>query len=534
MPDYTGGYTGALNSQSQRAYEQANTRWLMDVIAAAQRKRQIDEQQRQQNQKARTTAGQLMLDQAAMDQPPPQAPPPGAPSVPMQPAGAQPGPANVVTAAAPQPPMPQGAPIGPPAGPPPGTMLGSAPTDAAALARMKMLDRAGIPAAVGVGAPPGAGWRASPVASPELGGAPPQGSAAPSGATPMPPPPGGGQPPHIPGQMLSVPKAIEALKKANVPPDQVINVLDQMMPAINAQNKAALDQYKLETQAQKAALDAYRAVMDAKNKESLITSRAERNTREDAKLRIAEAKQQSVSGKNISPETLDMMADQYLAGDKSVATGLGYGNVGAGNRAALRESIARKAKEAGLSGADIASRLIEYQGIAQSERTAGQRSAQVQLAASEANKMADIVLQKSQDFSRTSFQPINKVLATVEKGGGGTAVRGYAAAINSFINAYARAIAPTGVATVSDKDHAREILSLADSQEQLDEIVGVMRQEMGAALAAPKEVRGSLRGEVANRDDGAVREFASEAEAAKAGLKPGTRIKIGGRMGTWQ
>ena len=31
-----------------------------------------------------------------------------------------------------------------------------------------------------------------------------------------------------------------------------------------------------------------------------------------------------------------------------------------------------------------------------------------------------------------------------------------------------------------------------------------------------------------------VREFANESDASKAGLTPGTRVKIGGKMGTWQ
>jgi hypothetical protein len=32
----------------------------------------------------------------------------------------------------------------------------------------------------------------------------------------------------------------------------------------------------------------------------------------------------------------------------------------------------------------------------------------------------------------------------------------------------------------------------------------------------------------------AMPEFATEADAAKANLKPGTKVKIGGKTGTWQ
>ncbi len=55
-----------------------------------------------------------------------------------------------------------------------------------------------------------------------------------------------------PPRVLSVPKAIETLKGMHIPPDQIVRVLDKMMPAINAQNKQAADAFnQLETNAAK-------------------------------------------------------------------------------------------------------------------------------------------------------------------------------------------------------------------------------------------------------------------------------------------
>lgn len=476
---YVGGYSQAVNDETERGSRQA---YIAQVAQALQHQTWLHDQQRAQLERdlrAQAIAGQV----GPMMLQPPQGPPAGPPL---------------------QPPMPGQGSV-PMMMPPPGA--GSAANMMGALAAgpppAPMAPPGGMPAAAPNSPPPEAspGWRPSPAAPPELGGAPPAPSMAPmGGAGPglLPPP----TPPKLPAQMLSIPNAIAAIEKLGITdPAEKSRALDKLMPMIKQQNEDEATRFRL-TNAADAAAEAARAKVMAAGAAQTRAGAAETTAganviRANAAQTIADAKSTSSAGGTLSPETKKLMAERFLAGDKSVVTGLGYGNRGAENRAALQDTITEEARAAGMSGADIAARMAEYHGIMQSERTAGQRSAQVQLAASEANKMADILLTQSQDYNRTQFQPINTVLAAVEKGGGGVAVRKYAASINSFINAYARAIAPTGVATVSDKDHAREILSLADSQEQMEGIMDVLRQEMQAAMAAPKETREALRKEVA-------------------------------------
>lgn len=135
-------------------------------------------------------------------------------------------------------------------------------------------------------------------------------------------------------------------------------------------------------------------------------------------------------------------------------------------------------------------------------RALGTRTAAIEQAASEAREMSSIVLETSEKFERTKFQPINEVLAAYEKKTGGTEVRQFGAAINSYINAYARAVNPSGVATVSDKEHAREMLSTADSHEQVKAIISVLDREMTAAQHSPKNVKDSLRKEITGEGGG--------------------------------
>jgi hypothetical protein len=72
-------------------------------------------------------------------------------------------------------------------------------------------------------------------------------------------------------------------------------------------------------------------------------------------------------------------------------------------------------------------------------------------------------------------------------------VAGLAATLNALVNSYSRAINPTGNPTVSDKNHAREIINTAMAKGQFNEVFTVMQQEMDAAKASPGEAAGILK-----------------------------------------
>ncbi len=251
----------------------------------------------------------------------------------------------------------------------------------------------------------------------------------------------------------------------------------------------------------------------------------------------------------IDDETLTAMAEQYLAGDKSVFQNLGRGAQGAANVVALRQRVTRVAKEAGMSPDQVALAQAEFTGMGAAQRSLGTRSANFGLAEKEAYAMADLVTEASSKVPRTQFMPINKAIMAYENNTGDPQARQFGAALNSFINAYARAVSPIGTPTVSDKDHARSMLSTADSHEALTAIMGQLKREMDAAGAAPGAVQKQIRGRqsemaerVRNRPRGGggnqMPTFGSEADAAaaaKAGkIKPGDRITINGQTGTWQ
>lgn len=152
--------------------------------------------------------------------------------------------------------------------------------------------------------------------------------------------------------------------------------------------------------------------------------------------------------------------------------------------------------------AEMRAGAVELAGQKSQARALGTRTAAIEQAASEAREMSTIVREMSSKVERTKFQPINKVLIAFEKNTGDPTVRQLGASINSYINAYARAVNPSGVATVSDKEHAREMLSTADSDEQVGAILDVLDREMTAAQHSPKNVKESLRKEITGGGEG--------------------------------
>lgn len=152
---------------------------------------------------------------------------------------------------------------------------------------------------------------------------------------------------------------------------------------------------------------------------------------------------------------------------------------------------------------DMRANVTEGVGQKAQARALGTRSAAIEQAASEAREMSHIVLDTSAKFERTNFPAVNKAIVAFEKNTGDTAVRQFGAAINSYVNAYARAVNPSGASTVSDKEHAREMLSTADSPEQVKAIIAVLDQEMTAAQNSPKNVKKSLRQEITGEGGGA-------------------------------
>lgn len=229
MANFSGAAQGFLDFTQQQQQRQMQQAYLAKMQQDQQMARWTQDQKAQALQRslsARTGAGQVMYDQMGT---PPQPPMPGASSPGGTPNGGPP-------------PQPGGQPGGMPPGP--GMM----------------------PPPPGAGAPPGGPqmspapqqppqpmpWRPMPQA--QAGGAPAPGGPPQIGAPP-------GQPAPAPGgdaapggiaqpKPFDLKSIIGTLQKQGVPPDKVMDMLDEMTPIMNANNKAELEQFKVQHQLQ--------------------------------------------------------------------------------------------------------------------------------------------------------------------------------------------------------------------------------------------------------------------------------------------
>lgn len=214
--------------------------------------------------------------------------------------------------------------------------------------------------------------------------------------------------------------------------------------------------------------------------------------------------------------TLSQMADQYIAGDKSVLQGLGYGNMGAANRAALRTAISQKemdrasadfrakngrdpteVEKEGLSqdiGRRLALGIAEFGGLMQAERTGYGRVAQLTMGAQEAKQFTPIAKEASAKVDRTEFPTLNKMELAVMEGTGNTDVINFVEANVALVDAYAQVIG-RGNAQLTDaaRSQAMGLLNTAWTKGQYDTAINAINREIDAALRAPKEMLQTFR-----------------------------------------
>jgi hypothetical protein len=330
------------------------------------------------------------------------------------------------------------------------------------------------------------------------------------------PPPQGLQAPQQQPGPLSFEHAVKLLSDQGLKGADLMAGLQQLQPLLDTQAKlqATQVQQQFTNELKREQLKNVRDNLEEKKREadqraqdrSLDRIDRERAHADSMAMRqesIAIRKQMVGAGAGddakFTPEDLKFLAEQARAGDTSVYQNLGRGAQGAKNIIALRREVMRQTRGEGGTGADVAAANVGYQGEKAGARTAGTKATNVELAAAEAQKTFPLVRQASEALDRTQFPGVNRALQAAQTGTGDPRVLALGTALNTSINAYARAISPSGTPTVHDKEHARELLSTANTPEQLNAVTGMMEKEMSAARRAPKEVMNAQKSRISGR-----------------------------------
>lgn len=201
----------------------------------------------------------------------------------------------------------------------------------------------------------------------------------------------------------------------------------------------------------------------------------------------------------LPPETADFAAEQILLGAKGVKTGYGRGAQGPEAIAQIDAAVARKAKERNISAADLVQRGIDLVGDTGRERTAATQEGRMASAGIEAQGAIKLGKEASDAVPRTGWVPVNKAIQAYQSNTSDPNLKKFGAANLTIINTYARAINPNGVGTVSDKEHASEMLRTADGPEAYNAVLDQLTKEIEMAHKSPAMARKSFKEERAAR-----------------------------------
>lgn len=201
---------------------------------------------------------------------------------------------------------------------------------------------------------------------------------------------------------------------------------------------------------------------------------------------IADAKR----GAPMNDATADFLAERVIAGDGKALVGLGRGAQGAENIARVQNLVAAKAAARNLDASDLLAKTAEQSGLTAQQRTFGQQTARMAINATEAQGAIQLGRKASEAVPRTRWVPLNRVIQKGQVIASDPALAQFGAANLAIVNTYARAISPTGVPTVHDKEHAEQLLSTATSQEAYNAVLDQLDAEIQIAHdSAPKAKR---------------------------------------------
>ena len=213
---------------------------------------------------------------------------------------------------------------------------------------------------------------------------------------------------------------------------------------------------------------------------------------------LAQTKPSIAGGGDLTPAALQLKAEQALAGDKSALTGFARNQK---NMVALSNAVADLAAKRGINGKELAAITAEYVGFTSGQRTVGTRQAQIEIAANVTDQFAPIAIDASEKFDRTEWKSLNDIQKAVDSHTASPELRRFNFANNSLVNAYARAINPTGQGNEHDKRHAYEILDTGFSKGDYRAAVEQLQVEINAELRAPGTVKRQMREGFTNTPD---------------------------------
>ena len=290
-----------------------------------------------------------------------------------------------------------------------------------------------------------------------------------------------------------------------------------------AQAKLKMDLYTLNSPMLAELVEKQGIVKTSEANIQMIDNVAKMRLQHEERVNIEKTKadlKYGTSGQPIySDDAVNMMVDRYMAGDPKALVGLGTGIAAQREKSRIMSVIAQRMHEAGASPEDILVAQSRFSGLQAGQRTLAQSEVRVGQAQQEALNLAKPALDLSEKIDRAKFVPLNKLMQTAEANISDPELLSFKAANNSFLMAYTRALAPTGVPTDFVRRHAYELLSTAFDHESYKRVMDQLKVEMDAAMKAPSDMRNKFEKEFSRKFSGTETTAPSGAVEDPLGLR---------------
>lgn len=286
---------------------------------------------------------------------------------------------------------------------------------------------------------------------------------------------------------------------------------------VNDINRAKLDEYEMVWKDDKASIDQKMQMMQL-----VATKYNDEKTYNIAKLRdfekLAEFEQKerdaqdlreqrsgliSAQVTNLNKKTemmqgmgqqaLKDLADRAIDGDPSALSQMGRS---IGSMSAAQNMISARLQERGLTLQDMESNKKKWGGEVSYQRAAGTQAARVESAGNEVANLVPQAIETSRKLPREKLVPWNKLAQQFEAGTSDPKYYDFALANFALLNAYVRAMNPTGQPRITERleAHASGILSQAIDQKSYEVQVRRLWQEVQSSKAAVSQTREGAKG----------------------------------------
>jgi hypothetical protein len=373
-------------------------------------------------------------------------------------------------------------------------------------------------------------WQPQPSAPPPSAGPQP-------GQSQLPPPPvpqqGPAQPPQPePGKQLFQ-RLTQSLAKQGIPDSQILPALAKLKPLIDMQFNEELKSAQMQLKFQTEVANFAQKKMEELRRE-LDTAERQRHDKvmeanQGARINIY---QQEADQKGMREKRLMSAASgsgsfskedvEYWAGVMENGGNLPPRLASTPGGKKLTADIMKAVTKSGVSPKEMLENQAELAGEKAGQRTLGTRTANIEMAATEADSLAKLAKEASAEVPRTEIKGANDIIQMLEKGTKNPELRRFVAANTSLVNAYARAINPQGVGTVADKEHAREMIATGFAKGDYAATVDQLMLEIAAAKKSPSTVKADMKKRFTGKDDSAP---ASDDPVAGAAIPAGWTVK---------